>query len=61
MNSRVFQHYFIKNLIKTEILTIITAKMATNCVVILRHGESEFNKLNIFCGWHDAPLSEKGK
>lgn len=36
-------------------------KMPINKVVILRHGESEFNKLNLFCGWHDAPLTEKGK
>lgn len=35
--------------------------MPINKVVILRHGESEFNKLNLFCGWHDAPLTEKGK
>lgn len=35
-------------------------KMPINKVVILRHGESEFNKLNLFCGWHDAPLTEKG-
>lgn len=34
--------------------------MKTNKVVILRHGESEFNKSNLFCGWHDAPLTEKG-
>ncbi|XP_055903299.1 phosphoglycerate mutase 2-like [Eupeodes corollae] len=30
-------------------------------VVFLRHGESEWNKLNLFCGWHDVNLSEKGK
>lgn len=30
-------------------------------VVFLRHGESEWNKLNLFCGWHDVDLSEKGK
>lgn len=30
-------------------------------VVFLRHGESEWNKLNLFCGWHDADLSGKGK
>jgi len=29
-------------------------------VVLVRHGESEWNKLNKFCGWHDAPLSEAG-
>lgn len=30
-------------------------------VVFLRHGESEWNKLNLFCGWYDVDLSEKGK
>jgi len=29
-------------------------------VVMIRHGESEWNKLNKFCGWFDAELSDKG-
>jgi 2,3-bisphosphoglycerate-dependent phosphoglycerate mutase len=29
-------------------------------LVLVRHGESEWNKLNIFTGWTDVPLSEKG-
>jgi len=33
----------------------------TNRLVIVRHGESEFNLKNLFCGWHDTPLSEGGK
>lgn len=28
---------------------------------MVRHGESEWNQLNLFCGWFDAGLSEKGK
>ena len=32
----------------------------TGKLVILRHGESTWNKLNLFTGWHDVPLSEKG-
>lgn len=31
-----------------------------NRLVIVRHGESVWNKENIFTGWVDAPLSEKG-
>lgn len=31
-----------------------------NKLVIIRHGESVWNKENIFTGWLDAPLSEKG-
>ena len=29
-------------------------------VVLLRHGESEWNKENRFTGWKDVDLSEKG-
>lgn len=30
-------------------------------VVLIRHGESEWNLKNIFTGWFDAPLSTKGE
>jgi len=33
--------------------------MAT--LVILRHGESTWNRRNLFTGWHDVPLSEVGR
>ena len=29
-------------------------------VVLVRHGESTWNKENLFTGWVDVPLSEKG-
>ena len=29
-------------------------------IVLIRHGESEWNKLNLFTGWTDVELSEKG-
>lgn len=29
-------------------------------LVLVRHGESEWNKLNLFTGWRDPGLSEKG-
>jgi len=29
-------------------------------IVMIRHGESEWNQENRFCGWFDAGLSEKG-
>jgi len=29
-------------------------------MVTLRHGESEWNKLNLFTGWHDVSLTEQG-
>lgn len=30
-------------------------------LVIIRHGESEWNKKNLFTGWMDVELSDKGK
>jgi len=32
----------------------------TGTLVILRHGQSEWNLQNLFTGWHDVPLTEKG-
>lgn len=29
-------------------------------LVLVRHGESEWNRLNLFTGWEDVPLSKKG-
>ncbi|MGI4894079.1 MAG: phosphoglyceromutase [Janthinobacterium lividum] len=34
---------------------------AAHTLVLLRHGESEWNALNLFTGWVDVPLSEKGR
>jgi 2,3-bisphosphoglycerate-dependent phosphoglycerate mutase len=31
-----------------------------NVLVLVRHGESEWNKLNLFTGWKDPDLSPKG-
>ena len=30
-------------------------------LVLLRHGESTWNLENLFTGWHDVPLSERGE
>lgn len=27
---------------------------------MVRHGDSEWNSKNLFCGWYDAGLSPKG-
>ena len=32
----------------------------SNTLVLVRHGESEWNKLNLFTGWKDPDLTEKG-
>lgn len=34
--------------------------MAAYRIVLVRHGESQWNLANRFCGWHDADLSDKG-
>ncbi|KAG5880665.1 hypothetical protein JTB14_037564 [Gonioctena quinquepunctata] len=28
---------------------------------MVRHGQSEWNKLNLFCGWYNAELSDRGR
>jgi 2,3-bisphosphoglycerate-dependent phosphoglycerate mutase len=35
--------------------------VTTGTLVLLRHGESEWNKANLFTGWVDVPLSGKGR
>jgi 2,3-bisphosphoglycerate-dependent phosphoglycerate mutase len=30
-------------------------------LVLLRHGQSEWNELNLFTGWHDVDLTDKGR
>ena len=34
--------------------------MSDRLLVLVRHGESEWNLKNLFTGWHDCDLSEKG-
>ena len=35
--------------------------MAESTLILLRHGESEWNALNLFTGWVDVDLTEKGR
>ncbi|MGZ4506199.1 MAG: phosphoglyceromutase [Blastococcus sp.] len=39
----------------------MTTTTAPGTLVLLRHGESEWNKANLFTGWVDVPLSEQGR
>jgi 2,3-bisphosphoglycerate-dependent phosphoglycerate mutase len=39
----------------------VSAPAPLGQLVILRHGESTWNNLNLFTGWHDVPLSPKGE
>jgi len=34
---------------------------ATGTLVLLRHGESEWNQANLFTGWVDVPLTDEGR
>src|SRR4051794_39391372 len=38
-----------------------SSSTAPGTLVLLRHGESEWNKANLFTGWVDVPLSETGR
>ena len=33
----------------------------THTLVLVRHGQSEWNKKNLFTGWHDADLTPEGE
>jgi 2,3-bisphosphoglycerate-dependent phosphoglycerate mutase len=39
----------------------MTGVTATGTLVLLRHGESEWNQANLFTGWVDVPLTDKGR
>ena len=36
------------------------SQSSSNVLVLVRHGESEWNKLNLFTGWKDPDLTAKG-
>jgi 2,3-bisphosphoglycerate-dependent phosphoglycerate mutase len=42
-------------------MTAVTTATRPGTLVLLRHGESEWNKANLFTGWVDVPLSAKGR
>src|SRR5215207_4534449 len=45
----------------TAPITPTSQTTAPGTLVLLRHGESEWNKANLFTGWVDVPLSETGR
>lgn len=57
------RHFFKKtsrNLLFLPIFLNFCKMSAAYKIVMIRHGESEWNQENRFCGWFDANLSEKG-
>lgn len=50
-----------KSIINSDISqTCSSTELFSHKLVLVRHGESEWNDLNIFTGWADAALNEKG-
>mmetsp|Transcript_9858 Transcript_9858/g.12426 ORF Transcript_9858/g.12426 Transcript_9858/m.12426 type:complete len:303 (-) Transcript_9858:115-1023(-) len=50
-----------RNIINSDISqTGSSTELFSHKIVLVRHGESEWNDLNIFTGWADAALNEKG-
>ena len=45
----------------TAPITPSSSSTTPGTLVLLRHGESEWNKANLFTGWVDVPLSETGR
>ena len=39
---------------------IVKRRKTMYTLVVIRHGESEWNQKNLFCGWTDVELTEKG-
>ena len=42
-------------------LLLLPCQEMASTLVIVRHGESTWNQENLFTGWHDVPLSERGR
>lgn len=45
----------------TRIHSLLEKEEDTMKLVLIRHGESEWNRLNLFTGWTDVDLSDKGR
>ena len=43
-----------------EIASAPTIYTITGTLVLLRHGQSTWNQLNLFTGWHDVELTDQG-
>ncbi len=53
--------FFLSFFIKTKTITIHTLNKMVGTLVLTRHGQSEWNKLNLFTGWKDPALTELGR
>jgi len=39
----------------------LSDRVSTSRLVLLRHGQSEWNEANLFTGWYDAELTDRGR
>lgn len=63
MTGKLYIFYFKISIVQQlfNIRRFLTKNMAAKYkIVMVRHGESEWNQQNLFCGWYDANLSDKG-
>lgn len=51
----------VTNHVRNANLNIVIMEVAMFKIVLIRHGESEWNKANLFTGWTDVDLSAQGK
>lgn len=51
---------FASHLLDNEIIIITLGVISVHQLVLIRHGESSWNKENRFTGWTDVPLSAQG-
>ncbi|XP_067626742.1 phosphoglycerate mutase 2-like [Eurosta solidaginis] len=49
-----------KNVRQSHVTRVTSKNVGKYKIVMIRHGESEWNQKNQFCGWYDAALTEKG-
>ena len=56
-----FHAHFNENLGFLYLEIFKKANMSKYSVVMIRHGESEWNQKNLFCGWFDSDLSDAGR
>ena len=39
----------------------LQSRAVSHTLILLRHGQSTWNQLNLFTGWYDAELSDQGR
>ena len=58
--TRTSRHHR-RTVTRTHVLSVRSLRTMTGTLVILRHGQSVWNEANLFTGWHDVELTERGR